>query len=137
MRARWSAASSGRPNTQSLAVRCAVLASIRQVVGLVTERDRLARRRIGQAQERDVGRVEQARALGRVLAQLGRGAQDLDVAAAREILVDAQAGRAFLAVDEDAGRHGCDSRRRIDSIKQQSRPARARRATGPTIGAAW
>ncbi len=36
MRARWSAASSGRPNTQSLAVRCAVLASIRQVAGLVT-----------------------------------------------------------------------------------------------------
>ena len=36
------------------------------------QRRRLARRRVGQAEEGDVGGVEQARALGRVLAQLGR-----------------------------------------------------------------
>ena len=102
IRARWSGASSGRPKTQSLAVRCAVLASIRQVVGLRDQRRGLARRRIGQAEEGDVGGVEQARALGRVLAQLGRGAQHLDVAALGEVLVDAKAGGAFLAVDEDA-----------------------------------
>ena len=66
-----------------------------------------ARRGVGQAEERDVGRVQQAGALVRVLAQLGRRAQHLDVAALREVLVDAKAGRAFLAVDEDAGCHGC------------------------------
>ena len=121
MRSRWSAASSGRPKTQSLAVRCAVLASIRQVLGLRDQRDRLARGRVGQAQERDVGRVQQARALGRVLARSGGDAQHLDVAAPREILVDAQAGGAFLAVDKDSGRHAGFSEG-IDSIKQ-SRPA--------------
>jgi len=34
----------------------------------------------------------------------------LDVAATREIFVDAKAGGAFLAVDENAGRHGGEFR---------------------------
>ena len=69
------------------------------------ERGRFARGGVGQAEERDVGRIEQPRPLAGVLAQLRRGAQHFDIAAAREVLVNAKAGRAFLAVDENARRH--------------------------------
>ena len=100
--ARWPGASSGRPNTQPGAVRCAVLASIRQVFGFVTSAAASRGGRVGQAQEGHVGGIQQAGALGGVLALVGVDAQHLDVGALREILVDAQAGRAFLAVDEDA-----------------------------------
>ena len=99
----------GQAEDPAGAVRCAVLASMRQVLRVRHQRDRLARRRVGQAQERDVGRVQQTCALGRVLAQLGRDAQHLDVVALREVFVDAQAGRAFLAVDENAVLHGGSS----------------------------
>ena len=84
------------------------------------QRDGLARGRIGKAEEGDVGGVQQARALGRVLAQLGRRAQHLDVAAVREVLVDAKAGGAFLAIDENAGRH--------DEFSQGDRQHKARQA---------
>jgi len=70
------------------------------------QRRRLLGRHIGQAQKGHIGGVEQARALGRVLAALGVDAQQLDVGALRQHLVDAQARRAFLTVDEDLGRHG-------------------------------
>jgi hypothetical protein len=69
-------------------------------VGVRDQRRRLARGGVGQAQECDIGGVEQAGAFCRVLAQLGRNAQHLDVGTLGEILVDAQAGRAFLAVDD-------------------------------------
>ena len=64
------------------------------------QRRGLARGGIGQAQEGDVGGVQQARALGGVLALVGVDAQHLDVLALRRVLVDAQPGRAFLAIDE-------------------------------------
>ena len=77
-----------------------------QVFGLRHQRRGLARRSVRQAQEGDVGRIEQARALGAVLAALGVDAQHLDVAARGEHLVDAQARGAVLAVDEDLRCHG-------------------------------
>ena len=70
-------------------------------VGVGHEGHRLAGRRVGQAQEGHVGGVQQACALGRVLALVGVDLQHLDVTARGQVLVDAQAGRAFLAVDED------------------------------------
>ena len=102
MQSRWSGASSGRPKAQPAggAVRGAGVDQAGRRVG--DERGRFARRRVGQAQEGDIGGVEQARAFGRVLALVGVDAQHLDVAL-REILVDAQAGRAFLAVDKTRG----------------------------------
>jgi hypothetical protein len=69
--------------------------------GVGHQRHGLTRGGVGQAQEGHVGRVEQARALGRVLAAVGADAQQLHVAARRQVFVDAQPGGALLAVDED------------------------------------
>jgi hypothetical protein len=66
---------------------------------------RLARGGIRQAQKGHVGGVEQAGPLGRVLAVLGIDAQQLDVAATRQVFVDAQAGGALLPVDVDLECH--------------------------------
>ena len=65
------------------------------------QRDGLAGRRIRQAQERHVGRIEQPRTLRRILALVRVDAQQLDVRAATEELVDLQAGRTFLAIHEN------------------------------------
>ena len=77
----------------------------------------------------------------------GVDAQHLDVAALREVLVDAQAGGAFLAVDEDAGRSCRIVGRWTDSIKQraalacpprdcdrQSRPMATKKPKGLGLG---
>jgi hypothetical protein len=72
---------------------------------VVDHEGRLARSRVGQAQEGHVGGVQQARALGRVLALVGIDLQHLDVAAGREVFVNAQARRAFLAVNKHSVSH--------------------------------
>ncbi len=105
IRSRWSARELGqaeRPAARGPVCRAGVDEAGARIGD---EGDRLACRRVGQAQEGDVGGVQQARTLARILAQLGRGAQHLDIAALGEVLVDAKAGRAFLAVDENAGAH--------------------------------
>ena len=88
------------------AVRCAVLASIRQVVGFVTSATASRAAASGRQRNATSAAFSSRARSARILAQLGRRAQHLDVAAAREVLVDAKAGGAFLAVDEDARRHG-------------------------------
>jgi hypothetical protein len=60
---------------------------------------------VGQAEKRDVRRVEQPRALGFVLAPVGVDAKHFDVVALGKILMDAQPGGAFLAIDEHAVLH--------------------------------
>jgi hypothetical protein len=109
------------PNTQPGTVRCAVLASMRQVRRVRHQRHRLARGGVGQAQEGHVGGVEQPCALGGVLALVGVDLQQLDVAPAGQHLVDAQAGRALLAVDEHGERHGCPFRATPRPLMMQCR----------------
>ena len=70
-------------------------------VGVGHQRRGFARGDVGQAQEGDVGGVQQAGAFGGVLAAVGRDAQHFDVAPLRQVLIDPQAGRAFLAIDKD------------------------------------
>jgi hypothetical protein len=83
-------------------------------VRVVDQRHRFAGRGIGQAQEGHVGGVEQACALGAVLALVGVDLQHLDVAARGQVLVDAQSGGAFLAVDEhEVLFHGASKWRRL------------------------
>ena len=72
-----------------------------RVVSFVDQRHALPRRIVGQAEDRDVGGVEELGARGRVLAALGRNRDDLDVVAAASRAPDLQAGGAVFAVDED------------------------------------
>ena len=66
---------------------------------ILDERDRLFRRRIRQAQERNVGCIEELAALLGVLALILIDEQQLDVVAAAEALVNLETGRALFAVD--------------------------------------
>jgi hypothetical protein len=106
------------------------------------ERRRLARRVVGQAEEGDIRRVQQAGTLGRVLAAFGSNAQHLDVGALGKILVDAQSGRSFLTVDENLVLH-LEPRVLIRVNPQHTASLRSARQAGaepahrsPTI-AAW
>ena len=65
------------------------------------QRRRFTRGGVGQAQERDIGGVQQARALCGVFAAFGVDAQHFHVAALRQVFMDAQAGGAFLAIDKN------------------------------------
>jgi hypothetical protein len=76
-----------------------------------------ARGGIRQAQERDVGEVQQPGALGRILALVGIDAQQLDVAAPAQVLVDAQARRALLAIDKDGESHRTPAAVRPDNVR--------------------
>ena len=82
---------------------------------------------VGQAQKRHVGRVEQARPFGVVLAQLGGDAQHFDVATPCQQVVDLQSGRAFLAINEYGVTHRaifCEPRGGVDKdIVNRQRPA--------------
>ena len=66
---------------------------------ILDERNGLACRRIRQAQERNVGCVQELAALLSVLALVLIDEQQLDVVAAAEALVNLEAGRALFAVD--------------------------------------
>ncbi len=70
------------------------------------QRHRFARGRVGKAQEGHIRGIQQTCSLGRILALLLRDAEHLDVVTLREVLVDAQAGCALLAVDKNAVLHG-------------------------------
>ena len=85
------------------------------------ERRGFARSGVRQAEKRDVGRVQKAGALARVLAQIGRGAQHLDIASPREELVNAKARRAFLTIDKNACRHA--------GLSERDRQHKAERAS--------
>ena len=74
-------------------------------VWIVNQGHRFTCRVVRQAQEGDVGGVDQALALGDILALLRINAQYLDIGTARQILVDLQARCAFLAVDKNFVRH--------------------------------
>ena len=74
-------------------------------IGAAHQGDGLAGRRIGQAQEDDIGLLKQARALGRVLALVSIDAQYLQIATQGEVLIDLQTGRPFLTVDENLVSH--------------------------------
>ena len=68
--------------------------------------DGLARRRVGQAEDREIGGVQHLGAGARVLARRLGQAQELDVGAALQPRPDLQARGTDLAVDEDFCRHG-------------------------------
>src|SRR5260221_989535 len=63
--------------------------------------DRLARRLVGQAEDRDIDLVQKAPALVIVLAALRVDADELDIVATAQTGADLQASRAVLTVDED------------------------------------
>ena len=69
--------------------------------GVVDQGHRFAGSCVGQAQEGNIGRVQQSRPLGRVLAQRRVDAQHRDIAAPAQILVDLQTGRSFLSIYKD------------------------------------
>ena len=69
--------------------------------GVVDQGHRFAGGCVGQAQEGDVGRVQQPRPLGRVLAQRRVDAQHRDITTPAQILVDLQTGRSFLSIYKD------------------------------------
>ena len=69
--------------------------------GVVDQGHRFAGSCIGQAQEGDIGRVQQPRPLGRILAQRRVDAQHRDIAAPAQILVNLQTGRSFLSIHEN------------------------------------
>jgi hypothetical protein len=100
---RWLLHSSGKPKVQPSAVRCAVEASMTLTDGVADQADRLARRVVRQAEDHQVGGVEQLGPGGGVLAAFGRDRQQLEVRAADQPLADLQAGGAGLAVDENPG----------------------------------
>ena len=66
---------------------------------ILDERNRLFRRRIRQAQKRNVGCIEELAALLDVLALVLVDEQQLDIVAATEALVNLETGRALFAVD--------------------------------------
>ena len=72
---------------------------------ILDERNGLACRRIRQAQERNVGCVQELAALLSVLAPVLIDEQQLDVVAAAEALVNLEAGRTLFAVDVDFRLH--------------------------------
>ena len=76
-----------------------------QVARVLDHRHRFSRGGVGQAQEGHVGRVQQPRALGRVLALVRVDAEDVDVVTGGQHLADLQPGSAFLPVHVHAG-HG-------------------------------
>ena len=100
---RWPGASSGMPKTQPGATRCAVLASMRQVFGLVTSATASLAAASGRHRKATSAALSRRARSAGVLALVGVDAQHLDVAARGQVLVDAQAGGAFLAVDEHDG----------------------------------
>jgi hypothetical protein len=75
-------------------------------IGIVDQRHRLFRGVIRQAKEGHIGFVDQALALGNILALVGVDFQQRDVGALGEVFIDLQAGRTFLAVDKDFIGHG-------------------------------
>ena len=75
-------------------------------VRVVDQRDRFLGRFVRQAQESHVGSIDQALALGQILALVGVDLEHFDIAALGEVFVDLQAGGAFLAVDKDFVGHG-------------------------------
>ena len=75
-------------------------------IRVVDEGDRLLGCIVWQAQEGDVGFVDQPFALGEILAFVGVDLEQHDIAALGEIFVDLQAGRTFLAVDKNFVSHG-------------------------------
>ena len=97
---------------------------------VVDQRHAFLRRIVGQAQDRDIGRVEEVGARGRILAPLGRDRDDLEVVAAGKPRPDLQAGRAVFAVDEDFRFHASRP-----EIEVHSRYAACRIHSGkPLIG---
>ena len=72
---------------------------------VLQQRDRLHRRRVGQAEEHQVGRVEELFPLLRVLALVLVDEQQLDVVPLPQALVNLEAGGALLAVDVDFRPH--------------------------------
>ena len=98
---RWPGASSGSRTPSPDACGAPCWRRSRRSFGLRHQRHRLARRGVGQAQERDVSGVEQPRALGVVLALSGSMRSTSTSSRSRELLVDLQPGGAFLAVDEN------------------------------------
>ena len=68
---------------------------------IVDQRHRFTGGCIRQTQEGHVGRVQQPRPLGRILAQRRVDAQHRDIAAPAQILVDLQTGRSFLSIYKD------------------------------------
>jgi hypothetical protein len=83
-------------------------------VRVVDQRDRFLGRFVRQAQESHVGGIDQALALGQILALVGVDLEHFDIAALGEVFVDLQAGGAFLAVDKDFVGHG-DSAEWVES----------------------
>ena len=75
-------------------------------VRVVDQRDGLARGNVRQAQECDIGGIQEFGALGRILALVFGDAQELDIVALRQIVEQAKAGGAFLTVDENLECHG-------------------------------
>ena len=74
-------------------------------VRVIDERHRFLGRVVRQAQESHIGFVDQALALGQILAFVCVDLEDRDVAALGEVFVDLQAGGAFLTVDKNFVRH--------------------------------
>ena len=68
---------------------------------IVDQRHRFTGGCVGQAQEGHIGRVQQPRPLGRILAQRRVDAQHRDIAAPAQILVNLQTGRSFLSIYKD------------------------------------
>ena len=75
-------------------------------VRVIDERHRFLGCIVRQTEESDIGFVDQALALGQILAFVCVDLEDRDVAALGEVFVDLQAGCAFLAVDKNFVGHG-------------------------------
>ena len=69
------------------------------------EPHRLARGIVGQAQDHQIGAVQQIAAQARILAPRGIDGDEFEVPARLEPPVDLEAGGAGLAVDENLGYH--------------------------------
>ncbi|MNT16024.1 hypothetical protein D3C72_1511090 [compost metagenome] len=75
-------------------------------IGVGYQRHRLARGHVGQAQEGNVGGVQKACSLGRVLALVIGNAQQFHVGTTGKIVKQPETGGAFLTIDEHFENHG-------------------------------
>ena len=89
------------------AVCCAVCGGCVNDAGVIVfdQGDGLPCRRVGQAQEHDVGCIQEPAAFFGIFALIFVDQQQLEVVTRAQTLIDLQAGGAFLAVDVNFGTH--------------------------------
>ena len=101
----------------------------------VDQMRRLLGRLVRQAKDHDIDFAVELALCGRVLARLGRQAQELDAGNACELFPDLQAGGARFAIDEDFRRH--DRLAQVRKPKEKSRFARIARAQVSVVAVRW